>query len=337
MLTEEQQRIRRGRIGASQAAWLFGLGYNGEGWGELYLDLLGKLPSKGMPKDPAALVRDPRWQGFNMEGYAARAFEAVHESLHFRLSRDAITRAWPNLQTDEHCGPWGTERFGPFWWSPLCASPDGLVRDPMGMVLAGWECKLTKRKKDYHEDLIECDFGTVSDGWGEEGTDQVPFRYAIQCQQNMLVAGLDTWHLTLIHNADPYFYVIRRNQAFIDDLIDRAYRFYFLHFLAGVPPPATGATQQRLLGLTTPDNKVYLEADERGRKIILDLMNHEGDMKAMEERGAEIKTVAMEHMKQLAGESGLQGITSPDAKLCWVRGKDGRSFVRLYRKDNGNG
>ncbi len=162
----------------------------------------------------------------------------------------------------------------------------------------------------------------------------MPFRYAIQCQQNMLVTGLDTWHLTLIHNADPYFYVIERNQAFIDDLIDRAYRFYFLHLLAGVPPPATGATQQRLLGLTTPDSKVYLEADEAGRKIILDLMNHEKDMKAMEERGAEIKTVAMEHMEKLAGESRLKGIESPAAKLCWVRRKDGASYRRLYPKEN---
>ena len=223
------------------------------------------------------------------------------------------------------------EIFGPWFWGILAASPDGFIyvdEDPF----AGWECKLTKRKKDYFEDLIEVPFSDdpVSDGWGEEGTDQVPFRYAIQCQQNMLVTGLDTWHLTLIHNADPYFYVVKRNQAFIDDLVDRVYRFYFLHFLAGVPPPATGQTQQRLLGLTTPDNKVYLDADEQGRKIILDLMNHDADMKAMEERGTEIKTVAMEHMKQLAGESGLQGIKSPDGKLCWVRRKDGASFVRLY-------
>ncbi len=153
-LSEEQQHIRKGRIGASQAAWLFGLGYNGEGWGELYLDMLGKLSQRGMPTDPAKLVRDPRWQGFNMEGYAARAWQEVHR---LNLECGGDTYVWMGEPLGFH--PWA--------WRILSASPDGLIwREDQSEPIAGWECKLTKRKKDYYEDLIECDFGTVSDGWG---------------------------------------------------------------------------------------------------------------------------------------------------------------------------
>lgn len=113
-------------------------------------------------------------------------------------------------------------------------TPDGLVLrdayaapgDPANWV-SGFEAKNTNWRAAHR--------------WGEPGTDEVPTEHLLQAQQNMLVCGLDSWHLVAsIGGAAPVVYEITRDEE-IAAMIVEGGRAFMGHVEAGTPPPIDGS------------------------------------------------------------------------------------------------
>ncbi len=78
--------------------------------------------------------------------------------------------------------------------------------------------------------------------WGEPGSDEVPTPFLLQAQQNMLVAGVDAWHLVAsIGGAPPVVYAIERDDELIAMIIDGGRRF--MACVANRVPPAIDGSE----------------------------------------------------------------------------------------------
>lgn len=88
--------------------------------------------------------------------------------------------------------------------------------------------------------ILECKttsvFGSI--GWGEEGTDQVPAHYLLQCAWYLAVANLERADIAvLIGNNDFRVYSIRRELRLERLMLDLAKQFWDRNVIAKVPPP----------------------------------------------------------------------------------------------------
>ena len=118
----------------------------------------------------------------------------------------------------------GLRRHTQFPW--MIAHLDRLILN----TNIGLECKTTNV------------FAFKSGDWGEEGTDQVPEHYLLQCQHYMAVGGYDSFDLAvLIGGNDHRVYHIPRNERLIADLIEIESSFWKDYVEAGVCPMADGS------------------------------------------------------------------------------------------------
>lgn len=80
--------------------------------------------------------------------------------------------------------------------------------------------------------------------WGDDGTDEVPDAYLIQCEWYMILTGYPVWDLAVkIDSADYREYTIPENPALQKRLIEIAGDFWYNNILAGVPPEPDGSEQ----------------------------------------------------------------------------------------------
>ena len=102
--------------------------------------------------------------------------------------------------------------------------PDYYVINDKGYVLHGVEVKTAGFYK--HAD------------WGQEGTDDVPDAYNLQCQWYMFLTGLGLFYMpTLIGGNEFRIYVIERNDKIISSIKEMAKAFWENYVLRTVPPP----------------------------------------------------------------------------------------------------
>jgi putative phage-type endonuclease len=84
--------------------------------------------------------------------------------------------------------------------------------------------------------LLECKYEVYSwDGWGEDGTDDIPVHYRAQALWQLDVMGVDEVHVAAWHGADFRCYRVRRDEK--DLRIMRAAAQRFLDQLAAGEPP----------------------------------------------------------------------------------------------------
>jgi len=111
---------------------------------------------------------------------------------------------------------------------PLVANYDRIVVDEEGRWLYGVELKTASFRK-------------ASDGWGEEGTDQVPPHYMFQCQHYLMTSGLKRWDLAVSFGwRYPIIYHIYRNERLIKAMQKRYAEFWGL-VTTKEPPPVDGS------------------------------------------------------------------------------------------------
>lgn len=123
---------------------------------------------------------------------------------------------------------------------------------------------------------------TIAD-WGDEGTDEVPMPYLVQCAWYLMVTDLPVADLAVLIAGDTFrCYRIRRDLELESSLLETAERFWVNHVLRGVPPPPDGSedctealrrrypkTDGSILSATPEDNDVarrYWEA-RRAREM----------------------------------------------------------------------
>jgi putative phage-type endonuclease len=102
----------------------------------------------------------------------------------------------------------------------LCATPDAKV---IGI-----------------NDLVEAKFSTEPGKWGDEGTDEIPDQYLVQCQHQMQVTGAGrVWVPAFIaggYSLSAKLFCVNRNQAFIDAMVERELKWWVDHVVARIPP-----------------------------------------------------------------------------------------------------
>lgn len=75
--------------------------------------------------------------------------------------------------------------------------------------------------------IVELKTARTAEGWGEEGTDEIPEPYLIQVQHQMAVTQLDAADVAvLIGGSDFRVYTARRNEALIERLMEIEERFW---------------------------------------------------------------------------------------------------------------
>jgi putative phage-type endonuclease len=127
------------------------------------------------------------------------------------------------------------------------ATPDRLVSGPCvtggcdgsGAYASGrlvFECPDCDGKGGPLLALLECKYEVYSwDGWGEDGTDDIPVHYRAQALWQLDVMGVDEVHVAAWHGADFRCYRVRRDEK--DLRVMRASARTFLDRLAAGEPP----------------------------------------------------------------------------------------------------
>ncbi|KAB7850193.1 YqaJ viral recombinase family protein [Streptomyces mobaraensis] len=121
------------------------------------------------------------------------------------------------------------------------ANPDRLLRTPCGCHLHRADCCdlndcgpccercptcPTLARAQPPAAVLEAKTARDGEGWGEEGTDEIPVHYRAQCLWYLDVLGLDTCHVAvLIAGADYREYVVHRDPVEAELLRDAGARF----------------------------------------------------------------------------------------------------------------
>lgn len=236
-------RIRRSGIGGSDIAMIAGVSK----WGgpmDVYLTITGQSA-------PLIETERMRW-GKLLEDAVAKEY-AVKTGRKVRnapTAVDSVTGLRDRIMRDKSAS-----------WR--MAHVDRLVICKPGETPRGLECKTADR-------LASSDFG-------EEGTDQVPADYALQCQWYMGITGLPLWDLAVLIGGNQHrLYTITRDDELIDMLRQVADDFWLNHVVAKVPPPIDG----------TDASKRFLEAGHVHPEDEIDMTDR---LYALAERYATLK------------------------------------------------
>jgi putative phage-type endonuclease len=159
-----------------------------------------------------------------------------------------------------------------------------------------------------HYAVVEAKTTGSYEGWGEEGTDEVPVEYIVQTQVQMAVTGLSiAWIPVLIGRADFRIYKIQKDADLINKIIEREVRFWDLVQTRTMPEPKTLSD----LSLAYPrDAGKTVIADEAVEELVIELSRLQAKEKGIEERRKEL-------------EAGIKGFMK-DAKI--LTSQDGREL-----------
>lgn len=84
------------------------------------------------------------------------------------------------------------------------------------------------------------------DDWGEDGTDQVPQSYLVQCAAYMALTECEHWDLAcLFGNSDFRIYHLTRDLELEGILLEEATRWWQDHVIADVPPDPSSEAEAR--------------------------------------------------------------------------------------------
>jgi putative phage-type endonuclease len=99
--------------------------------------------------------------------------------------------------------------------------------------------------------VVEIKTAGYPTGWGEEGTDEIPTEYVIQCQHNMFVAGLPVADVpVLIRGNDFRLYEIHADQEIQQMMIEKEAAFWKLVEDRTPPEPITYADAIRMFAVS---------------------------------------------------------------------------------------
>lgn len=89
---------------------------------------------------------------------------------------------------------------------------------------------------------VEVKTARTSDGWGEEGTDEIPAYYHPQVAHELYMTGAHIAYVpVLIGGSDFRVYQVERDSAFINDIVEAEAAFWHEHVIKGVPPEPVNA------------------------------------------------------------------------------------------------
>jgi putative phage-type endonuclease len=180
-----------------------------------------------------------------------RLFEPIVLDEFERRTGYEVRRGLPIQTSEEH----------PF----MLASLDGLIEDEHA--------------------IVEAKTARTADGWGEDGSSEIPAYYHTQVAHYMAVTDAVIAYVpVLIGGQDFRIYTVERDEAFQADLIEAEREFWESNVLPGIPPAATTAADALLLWAR--DNGTAIEADDELAETIAKLKAVKAEIKVLEERAA---------------------------------------------------
>jgi putative phage-type endonuclease len=190
-------------------------------------------------------------------------------------------------------------------------SPDGMVHlasangENPASWLYGLECKTADR--------------AVAHLWGEDGTDQVPDAYALQCHYAMHVTGLDRWDVAvLIGGNDFRTYTLRRDQELLDTFLPELGVFW-LGVEAGIRPEPMAADNALIGKMLRQAREDLLENDPDVNDLAVALVQARADLAVAQEQADEIEA----RIKARIGERA--GAVGPWGKISWKQNREGQA------------
>lgn len=157
------------------------------------------------------------------------------------------------------------------------------------------------------------------DDWGEQGTDEVPQEYIIQCQHYMALTGYPVWHLPVLIGGNEYReYVCEEDKELQAFILEEDEKFYKNHILTKVPPEIDGSL----------DSKTYLHArfpreSETIRQATPEETKHMQVLKSAKEQVAMLEQVIETEKNLLKNDIGPgTGLFNNQDKITWKCTKD---------------
>ncbi len=146
-------------------------------------------------------------------------------------------------------------------------SEDGILR----CQLDGWVASLGEAVEIKTSGLLNPMFRAEEEGWGADGTDEVPFRVVAQVQFALMLSGAPRGHVGafLGCGVGPRHYVIEAHAALQAEIRRRCYAFWNDHVLTRTPPEAVPSLDTLKVVRREPAKSVEIDADllERYRDV----------------------------------------------------------------------
>lgn len=151
---------------------------------------------------------------------------------------------------------WAEHEIGQEIERKVAVYPSGDGDDIFGAHLDG---RLVGTDRHGRRGVVEAKLSFMTQGWGDPGTDQIPARYMLQTQHQMLVSDAEVAYVPvlLLSAGTMELYVVERNDALIDEIRDIDLRFWHEHVLAN-KQPAGPAREDILKRVERPSKSVRI-------------------------------------------------------------------------------
>lgn len=175
----------------------------------------------------------------------------------------------------------------------LCATPDAGI--------AGQKRGIEAKTAGVVRGFVE------SEKWGDADTDEVPVEYWCQCQIQMAVMDWNAVYLAaLVAGRGRVRYLIQRDQAAIEGMIERAGAWHAKHIIGGERPTDSVPDVETLKRVRRVPNKVAIIASELGEEFDA----AKAALKLAEERAEQAKAALLYAAGDADGiQSGLRQYT----------------------------
>lgn len=180
-------------------------------------------------------------------------------------------------------------------------------------------CHLDYRAIGKPKLLVECKTTRNEQGWGEDGSTEVPAEVWVQVQHEMYVTGATECHVAALFGHHTFsVYPIARDDAFIAQLVPRLVAFWNDHVLARVEPVAIGhSADDRELRRLHPSNDGTLKpATPEQERLVKQLRSTRLNAKQIAVAQEELEN----RIKQIIGDA--DGLTTSIGDITFKRSKD---------------
>jgi putative phage-type endonuclease len=166
--------------------------------------------------------------------------------------------------------------------------------------------------------VLELKTARSTDGWGEDGSTDIPVHYWIQLQHQLMVLGLPYGYVAcLFGHYDFRTYAIRRDFDFTDKLAQALVEFWEGNVAAGVEPAldASPAAAQVLRSRYPADTEPALPATPEQAQLVAELLATRSQRMADEKA----ETALANQVKGIIGEHA--GLIGPGWSITWKKSK----------------
>jgi predicted phage-related endonuclease len=168
--------------------------------------------------------------------------------------------------------------------------------------------------------------------WGEEGTDDFPIEYILQCAHYAIITNADYVDLAVLIGGNNFrIYKYERNQKLEDNLIQKEINFWENYVLKNItPPPTTKEDLEKIWG-QHQEGKFSIATPEIERSFVK-LKEINSQIKILKEEKEAQEYLIKESIKDCEGVKD----NSDNLLATWKTQKTNRFLTDKFKKDNPN-